>query len=153
VKEGLPVKVRLDAYPDIAYDGKVEQIGGQGRADSKAGFTYFDVYVGINQKDARLLPEMNATVDLIFAEQNDALTLPVSCVLMLPGKSYVRIADAADPKGYRYASVQTGAVNATDVQIVSGLKEGDEVMEIDFASPQIFEVAEGSNAKKETVKR
>jgi RND family efflux transporter MFP subunit len=153
VKEGLPVKVRLDAYPDIAYDGKVEQIGGQGRADTKAGFTYFDVYVGINQKDARLLPEMNATVDLIFAEQNDALTLPVSCVLMLPGQSYVRIQDTNHPKGYRYASVETGAVNATDVQIVSGLKEGDEVMEIDFASPQIFEVAEGSNTKKETVKR
>jgi HlyD family secretion protein/macrolide-specific efflux system membrane fusion protein len=153
VKEGLPVKVRLDAYPDIAYDGKVEQIGGQGRADMKAGFTYFDVYVGINQKDARLLPEMNATVDLIFAEQNDALTLPVSCVLMLPGQSYVRIQDIKNPQGFRYASVETGAVNATDVQIVSGLKEGDEVMEIDFASPQIFEVAEGPTSKKETVKR
>jgi RND family efflux transporter MFP subunit len=154
VKEGLPVKVRLDAYPDIAYDGKVEQIGGQGRADMKAGYTYFDVYVGINQKDARLLPEMNATVDLIFAEQDNALTLPVSCVLMLPGKSYVRIQDSTDPKGFRYALVETGAVNATDVQIISGLKEGDEVMDIDFASPQIFEVAEGTDTeKKATVNR
>ncbi|WP_176736594.1 efflux RND transporter periplasmic adaptor subunit [Oligoflexus tunisiensis] len=156
VKAGLPVKVRLDAYPDVAYDGRVEQIGGQGRAESKAGYTYFDVYVGIHQKDARLLPEMNATVDLIFAEQENALTLPVSCVLMLPTQSYVRLPDAKEASGFRYAPVETGAVNATDVQIVSGLKEGDQVMEIDFASPQIFDVAQGTqNAapKKEVVKQ
>ncbi|HYX36660.1 MAG TPA: efflux RND transporter periplasmic adaptor subunit [Oligoflexus sp.] len=155
VKQGLPVKVRLDAYPDIAYDGEVEQIGGQGRAETKAGYTYFDVYVGVNQKDARLLPEMNATVDLIFAEQENALTLPVSCVLMLPTQSYVRLQDSKNPQGFRYAPVQTGAINAIDVQIVSGLKEGDEVMEIDFASPQIFEVAEGpgKTAKNEAVKQ
>ncbi len=155
VKQGLPVKVRLDAYPDVAYDGHVEQIGGQGRADSKAGYTYFDVYVGINQKDARLLPEMNATVDLIFAEQENALTLPASCVLILPGQSYVRVQDSKQPKGFRYQPVQTGAINPTDVQILAGLKEGDEVMEIDFSSPQIFEVAEGpgSAAKKETAKQ
>ncbi|MDQ3234844.1 MAG: HlyD family efflux transporter periplasmic adaptor subunit, partial [Pseudobdellovibrionaceae bacterium] len=155
VKQGLPVKVRLDAYPDIAYDGEVEQIGGQGRAETKAGYTYFDVYVGVNQKDARLLPEMNATVDLIFAEQENALTLPVSCVLMLPTQSYVRLQDSKNPQGFRYAPVQTGAINAIDVQIVSGLKEGDEVMEIDFASPQIFEVAEGpgKTAKNEALKQ
>lgn len=152
VKQGLPVKVRLDAYPDIAYDGKVEQIGGQGRAEQKAGYTYFDVYVGINQRDARLLPEMNATVDLIFAQEENALTLPVSCVLMLPSHSYIRVADSKDPKGFRYTEVKTGAVNATDVEILSGLQEGAEVMEIDFSSPAIFDVAEGSK-KIETVKK
>ncbi len=154
VKQGLPVKVRLDAYPDIAYDGKVEQIGGQGRAEIKAGYTYFDVYVAITQKDARLLPEMNATVDLIFAQRDNTLTLPVSGVLILPTQSFVRIADSKDAKGFRYAEVKTGVVNANDVEILSGLKEGDEVMEIDFSSQQIFDVAETSHpAKKEAVAR
>jgi HlyD family secretion protein len=155
VKVGLPVKVRLDAYPDVFYDGFVEQIGGQGRADSRAGFTYFDVYVGIQQKDARLLPEMNATVDLIFAEQENALTLPISSVLILPGQSYVRLPDANEASGFRYQAIETGAVNATDVQIVSGLNEGDQVMEIDFSSPKIFDVAQGTReaAPKEVVKQ
>ncbi len=139
VKKGLDVKVRLDAYPDIAYQGKVEQIGGQGRADQKAGYTYFDMYVAIDQSDARLLPEMNASVDLIFDQQDNALTLPLSCVLMLPKQSYVRLSDDKNPKGYRYALVQTGAASASDVQILSGLKEGDVVQEIDFASPDIFD--------------
>jgi HlyD family secretion protein len=155
VKVGLPVKVRLDAYPDVFYDGFVEQIGGQGRADSRAGFTYFDVYVGIQQKDARLLPEMNATVDLIFAEQENALTRPISSVLILPGQSYVRLPDANEASGFRYQAIETGAVNATDVQIVSGLNEGDQVMEIDFSSPKIFDVAQGTReaAPKEVVKQ
>ncbi|MES2744503.1 MAG: HlyD family efflux transporter periplasmic adaptor subunit [Bdellovibrionota bacterium] len=139
VKKGQPVKIRLDAYPDVSYEGKVEQIGGQGRAEQKAGYTYFDTYVAIDQRDSRLLPEMNATVDLIFAQQDNALTLPLSSVLMLPTKSYVRIADAKDSKGYKFIPIQTGSVSATDVQILSGLKEGDIVQEIDFSSPQIFD--------------
>jgi HlyD family secretion protein len=139
VKRGQPVKIRLDAYPDVSYQGRVEQIGGQGRAEQKAGYTYFDTYVAIDQRDARLLPEMNATVDLIFAQQDNALTLPLSAVLMLPTKSYVRIADAQDSKGYKFLPIQTGAVSTTDVQILSGLKEGDVVQEIDFSSPQIFD--------------
>jgi hypothetical protein len=125
----------------------VQQIGGQGRAESKAGYTYFDVYVGINQRDTRLLPEMNASVDLIFAQQSNALTLPVAGVLILPSKSFVRIADSKDSKGFRYQAVETGAVNATDVEIKTGLNEGDEVMEVDFSSPQIFDVAEAPETK------
>lgn len=139
VKQGQAVKIRLDAYPDIAYEGKVEQIGGQGRAEQKAGYTYFDMYVAIDQRDARLLPEMNATVDLIFDQQDNTLTLPLAAVLLLPTKSYVRIADSKDPKGFRFVAIQTGAVSTNDVQILSGLKEGDVVQEIDFSSPQIFD--------------
>ncbi|MCX6128149.1 MAG: efflux RND transporter periplasmic adaptor subunit, partial [Proteobacteria bacterium] len=45
IKLGLPVKVRLDAYPEMSYEGQVEQIGGQGRTEVKAGYTYFDVIV------------------------------------------------------------------------------------------------------------
>lgn len=149
VKQGQAVKIRLDAYPDIAYEGRVEQIGGQGRADQKAGYTYFDMYVAVDQRDARLLPEMNATVDLIFASQENALTLPLSSVLMLPTKSYVRVADAKDSKGYRFLPVQTGAISTTDVQILEGLKEGDVVQEIDFASPQIFDPLEEKKAGDE----
>ncbi len=142
VKQGLPVKVRLDAYPDTSYEGKVEQIGGQGRAETKAGYTYFDVYVGIEQRDGRLLPEMNATVDLIFDQQNQTLTLPVSGVLILPGQSFVRVVDPKQKRGFRYQQVETGVVNATDVEIVAGLKEGDQVSEIDFSDPEILRMAD-----------
>ncbi|WP_141733960.1 efflux RND transporter periplasmic adaptor subunit [Oligoflexus tunisiensis] len=155
VKQGQPVKVRLDAYPKIAYEGTVEQIGGQGRADQKAGYTYFDVYVSLNKRDSRLLPEMNATVDLVFAEQQNVLTLPVSCVLILPNQSYVRVNDSSDPNGFRFLPVQVGAISDTEVEIVSGLAEGAEVLDIDFASPQVFEVATSSEttATKEAVKQ
>ena len=53
--------------------------------------------------------------------------------------------DGKDAKGYHYIPIQTGAVNATSVEILSGLKEGDEVLEIDFSSKQIFDIAEVAN--------
>lgn len=153
IKQGLAVTVKLDAYADASYAGTVQQIGGQGRTDAKADYTYFDVYINIDQKDARLLPGMNATVNLIFDNQVNALTLSLSSVLILPTHSYVRLEDQSNSDGYRFERVVTGSVNANDVQILSGLKEGDEVMEIDFSSPKIFEIeSELDPAKKKASK-
>lgn len=134
VKLDIPVKVRLDAYPDANYDGSVQHIGGQGRTDSKAGYTYFDVDIAVTQKDARVLPEMNATVDLIFAKKDNALTLPVAGVVIFPDRAIVRLPDDSAPEGYVEKEVEVGVVNEDDVEIVSGLAEGDKVLEIDFAS-------------------
>lgn len=134
VKVDLPVKVKLDAYPDVNYDGVVQHIGGQGRTDSKAGYTYFDVDIAVAQKDERVLPEMNATVDLIFAKKDNVLTLPVSGVVIFPNRAIVRIPDEKAEDGYVEKEVTVGVVNEDDVEIVSGLKEGDKVVEIDFAS-------------------
>ncbi len=134
VKLALPVKVKLDAYPDVNYDGVVLHIGGQGRTDNKAGYTYFDVDIAVKQQDARVLPEMNATVELIFAKKDDVLTLPVAGVLIFPDKAVVRKPDDTAETGYIEKEVTVGVVNEDDVEIVTGLTEGEKVLEIDFAS-------------------
>lgn len=134
VKKDLPVKVRLDAYPDLVFAGRVTQIGGQGRIDNKADFTYFDVYISLDEKDDRILPEMNATVELIFAARENVLTLPVSAVAILPSRSFVRISDGSSPLGYREQEFTPGVVNENEVEIVNGLNEGDWVMAIDFST-------------------
>lgn len=134
VKKDLPVRVRLDAYPDAKYDGHVSHIGGQGRTDSKAGYTYFEVEVSVDQKDDRVLPEMNASIDLIFAKKEKVLTLPVAAVAIFPDRALVHVSDEKETKGFREVVVEIGVVNEESVEIVSGLKEGDQVLAMDFAS-------------------
>jgi multidrug efflux pump subunit AcrA (membrane-fusion protein) len=134
IRKDLPVKVRLDAYPDLAFAGRVSQIGGQGRMDERAEFTFFDVYVSLDDRDDRILPGMNATVELIFAAKENVLTLPVSTVAILPQHSFVRVPDPSSPMGYREHEVLTGVVNENEVEIVSGLNEGDWVLAIDFST-------------------
>lgn len=134
VKLDLPVKVKLDAYPDVNYDGVVQHIGGQGRTDNKAGYTYFDVDIAVTQRDERVLPEMNATVELIFAKKDNVLTLPVAGVVIFPDKAVVRKPDEAAEEGFVEKEVTVGVVNEDDVEILTGLNEGEKVLEIDFAS-------------------
>ena len=137
VQKDLPVRVRLDAYPDLSFAGRVTQIGGQGRTDMKADFTYFDVYVALDERDERILPEMNATVELIFAAKENVLTLPVSTVAILPYRSFVRLKDPSSPLGYREKDITAGVVNENEVEIIEGLQEGDWVLAMDFASLQL----------------
>ena len=134
VKKDIPVRVRLDAYPDVKYDGHVTHIGGQGRTDSKAGYTYFEVEVSVDQKDERVLPEMNASIELIFENREQVLTLPVAAVAIFPDHALVHVPDENDPKGFREVSVEVGVVNEESVEIISGLNEGDKVLGLDFAS-------------------
>ena len=134
VKRGLPVAVKLEAYPDSQYHGKVLIIGGQGRTDKSAGYTYFDVDVSLDSPDARVLPEMNATVELTFDKREQALALPVAGVAIFPDRSCVMKQDPSNSKTFTETPVKTGLVNESDVEIISGLSEGDKVQEIDFAS-------------------
>jgi HlyD family secretion protein len=144
VQKNLPVNVKLDAYPDAKYTGVVTHIGGQGRTDSKAGYTYFDVDVSDDQKDGRVLPEMNATIELIFAKKDDTLVLPLSAVAIFPDKAVIRQADDSE-QGYAEKPVTVGIVNETDAEILTGLAAGDKVLEIDFAT---FQLEDGEDAAK-----
>lgn len=144
----LPVKVKLDAYPDIAYSGAVRHIGGQGRTDARAGYTYFDVDVSVEQSDPRVLPEMNATIELTFARRENVLTLPVAAVAIFPNKAIVHIRNKAAEKGYDEKSVTVGLVNESDAEIVGGLAQDEEVLEIDFADLSIYPEDAGSQGKK-----
>jgi hypothetical protein len=137
VKPEIPVRVKLDAYPDVHYDGRVTHIGGQGRVDAKAGYTYFDVDVSVEQQDERVLPEMNATIELIFAKRENVLSLPVAAVAIFPDKAIVRLPDETTDDGWKELIVQVGVVDETDAEILAGLKEGDQVLEIDFSTLQL----------------
>ena len=163
VQRGLPVRVKLDAWPDAAYDGTVSHIGGQGRTDRTAGYTYFDVDVTVDSQDSRVLPEMNATVVVVFASRENVLALPLAAVALLPDRAFVLKADdsqsekkpapAAPEKAAGAApetdatavaknttdrapgetDIKVGVVSESDVEILEGLAEGDKVREIDFA--------------------
>lgn len=134
----LPVKVKLDAYPDVDYSGFVKHLGGQGRVDTRAGYTYFDVDVSVEQSDPRVLPEMNVTIELTFAKRDNVLTLPVAGVAIFPTKALVHVQNPENDKGYDEKNVTVGLVNETDAEILTGLADGDEVIEIDFADLDIY---------------
>jgi multidrug efflux pump subunit AcrA (membrane-fusion protein) len=62
---GRTAKVRLDAYPDLVFHAKVEQlapIGEQGSFSDRVRF--FAVIVSIDGNDPKLMPDLSAAVDV-----------------------------------------------------------------------------------------
>ena len=62
---GQAAKVRLDAYPDLVLDGKLEQIAPVARVGSfSAKVKTFTAVFSVQGSDARLMPDLSAAVDI-----------------------------------------------------------------------------------------
>jgi len=62
---GEQARVHLDAYPDLAFNGKLESIDPMGkRGDFSASVRNFSATFSIQGNDPRLMPDLSAAVDV-----------------------------------------------------------------------------------------
>jgi multidrug resistance efflux pump len=68
---GLPVQIHLDAYPDLVFRGKLEEMAPMGRnGDFSSKVRTFAVVFSIEGNDMRLMPDLSAAVDVNPGVQN-----------------------------------------------------------------------------------
>jgi len=90
VKLDQEVKVKIDAFPDTTFKGKVSEIGhtalisGLGTQDQ---VTNFLVKVVLLDKVPNLRPGMSASVDITTQHRDDILSVPIPAVVMREEKS------------------------------------------------------------------
>jgi len=75
VREGMPAKVTVAAFPNQPFMGSVVKIEPQAVVDQNV--TMFAVLISIRNPDGLLMPGMNAEVEVSIAEREDVLTVPV----------------------------------------------------------------------------
>lgn len=82
VRNGLPVRVILDAFPDNAYSGRVSSVGALAHAKvNNADIQVFDVIANIREVDVeRLRPGMSARVEITIAAYADVSYIPLDAV-------------------------------------------------------------------------
>lgn len=127
IKQDMDCEIVLDANPGKSYQGYVFKI--VPTADrSKATVL---VKVGFKNYDNRVLPEMSAKVSFLSEkskeekEQVPVLTAPLSAVEDINSKkvSYIVVDDVAVQK-----EISTGRLFGNYVEILSGLVEGDKII-------------------------
>ncbi len=68
---GQTAKVRLDAYPDLVFPAKLDQMGPVGEGgDFSSKLRAFVVVVAIEGNDPKLMPDLSAAVDVDVAKQS-----------------------------------------------------------------------------------
>ena len=130
---GQEVTVTADALPEVEMTGHITNISLE--AITNGGVTEYPVTVEMDEVGS-LLPGMNVSARIVLEEQKNALCIPVDA-LMRGNVVYVKNApeqqtseeELADgvPNGFHAVDVTVGISNDSEVQILSGLTETDEV--------------------------
>lgn len=122
LREGQSVHIGLDAYPEISFSGKVENIAAVAQTSAFSGKARtLIVLFSINGTDAKLMPDLSAAVDIELDRQPKVLVAPRDAVVAENGKHFVL---AKNGSGYDKREVQVGAVNDAEQVIVSGVEKG-----------------------------
>ncbi len=127
IKEGLPVTIRLNAFPDRAYTGSVKSVdvlpdqGNWSNSDTKM----YKTFVTIDEEVKDLKPGMTAVVEIHVAEVHDALTVPVQAIMQSQQTTYCYV----ERQGrVERQEIEVGRSNEKFVEIKSGLVENDRVV-------------------------
>ena len=127
---GLPVEVRVDAYPDRVFQAEVSTIEPQIDPLTRA----IKLRATLPNPDHLLQPGMFVRVRVVLPPQGDAVTLPETAVdYTTYGESVFVIEESNDAEGKpTYKAVQTfvdvGARYEGKVAITKGVKNGDSVI-------------------------
>lgn len=126
VRAGMPVVVRLDAYPDLEMPGRLDQLAPIGVAGSfSTRVRAFSAVVTIDGSNARLLPDLTAAIDVEVERVKDALVVPLTAVTREGDTASVRVRDGASVKT---RTVTLGPADEVDVVVTSGLTSGQVVL-------------------------
>jgi HlyD family secretion protein len=123
---GMKATVHLDAYPDIALPAVLEGIGAMSKTSTfRANYvSSIPVRFRIERTDARVIPDLTGSADVILGADTGTLILPRAAVFQEDGGSFVY---TQGPDGWVKKQVEPGMRNYTQVAIRSGLQKGDVV--------------------------
>jgi len=118
---GNPVDITVDTYPGSIFKGTVSTINPMVDPVSRA----FTVKVEISNKDHRLKPGMFARVTIYLTIHKGALIVPFKSVMKREGATVVFVIEGAT---VRLRAVAAGITNEGEIEVMDGLKEGEEVI-------------------------
>jgi len=123
VSEGQKVTMTLDAFPNSTFTGKVASINTNGIVSS--GVTSYPAVITFDAGNDHIYPNMAVNAKIITKIKSDVLLAPSSAVQTNNGQSTVRVMKNNNPES---VTVEVGDSNATQIEITSGLTEGDTIV-------------------------
>ncbi len=153
VEVGQRVSFTVDAYPGETFEGQVTQV--RLEATTESNVVTYEVVISASNKDLKLKPGLTANVTIFTLERNNIVSVPTKALRFTPTKEMLnpgeKIEDCQgahkvwvrEGKTLKAYAVKTGITNGTRTQIVSGIKEGAEVI-VEMKAPSVD--AEQANA-------
>ncbi|MBX3118387.1 MAG: efflux RND transporter periplasmic adaptor subunit [Fimbriimonadaceae bacterium] len=140
VKVGQRVRILTEAFPGVALDGEVVRVNPA--ALTAQNITAIKVRVEIKPGyKIEIMPGMNATCEFITLSKPDILRIPGQALIREDGKTFVRV-KGTDPLKPERREVKVGDTGNDGVEILEGLKEGEEVVVAEINLRELREIQE-----------
>ena len=145
VKEGQRVSFTVDTYPDDSFEGAVTQVRQQ--ATTESNVVTYEVVISAPNESLKLKPGLTANVTIFTLEMHDIMSVPSKALRFAPNELLLqddeKIIDCEgafkvwvrEGQDFKAIPVQIGRTNGTYTEIVSGVKEGTEVI-TEFVMPE-----------------
>jgi HlyD family secretion protein len=126
LKEGMTAELKVGALPSDTVKGTLERIWL--KAEKKDNATVFPIEIVIPKtRNAVLRAGYSANANIIIQKKDSVLTIPERVVTMRHDSAFVKVPLAEGKEEER--QIRTGLSDAINIEVVSGLKQGDEVLE------------------------
>ena len=122
VKKGTAIRVMINGIPDSERSVRIDYVSPQ----VNPGTQMLTVRGAINNPSGILQPGMQARVLLPTSSVSNAVRLPVEAVIRTEQGAHIWIKNGKET--FTPRNVTTGAEDADQIVIISGLKEGEEVV-------------------------
>ena len=148
---GAPASIRLDAYPDVAFEGRVSAVGAMASAGQSSGggggrggrrgssggsgawVRQVSVKVQITSEDERIMPDLSASADLVLESRDSSIVIPRSALASVDGRQVVWVEEDG-----LFAEREVVVDRLSDIEAVvaSGLREGELIAEQPVTDPE-----------------
>ena len=122
---GQTTMVTVDAYSGETFEGTVQRIANKGT--NTANVVTFEVKIEVTSENKTVLkPEMTANVEIVTAEAENVVTIPIRALARKGTEKFVtRVTGPGDTET---VPVETGASDGINIEVKAGLKDGEEVV-------------------------
>jgi HlyD family secretion protein len=124
IEVGQQSQITVDSHPDVVFPGQVVRVATKGTIDSNV--VTFEVKVEIAGSDQHLLkPEMTANVEIVVAQKESVLLVPVAAMERGKREHFVTVKKngISDKR-----TVETGISDGEFMEVISGLSEGEQIL-------------------------
>jgi hypothetical protein len=129
------VTLRVDAFPEMEFEGRIERVEPQGKLNAGASIIQFDVHVEITDAQRHLLPlGAQAQVEFTVESAIDVLRVPAESVKTLDEQRGVYIKTKPEPgsgetHGKKFIPCRFGISDGEFTQVIAVL--GDAALDVD----------------------
>ncbi|MFH2036551.1 MAG: efflux RND transporter periplasmic adaptor subunit [Candidatus Zixiibacteriota bacterium] len=125
---GMEAEIKIGALPKDTVRGTVERISPKAHQDQ--GSTVFDVEIKLIDRGSNMLRAgYSANADIIILKKEDILLIPERLIEFKDDSAFVEITTDSMSEKIDTILVETGLSDGIQIEILSGLAEGDKVIE------------------------